>query len=62
MEQSKEQLKAKQKEYKNKSLENFKMIMIRKEVHEQLKAYCDHHGYKMSALVSNLIKKELNKK
>lgn len=59
MEKTKEELKARQKEYKNKSLENYKMIMIRKEVHADLKDYCDRHGYKMSALVSNLIKKAI---
>ena len=33
------------------------LVQISGEVHKILKEYCDYHGYKMSALVSNLIKK-----
>ena len=33
------------------------LVQIPAEVHKILKDYCDHHGYKMSALVSNLIRK-----
>ena len=33
------------------------LVQIPGEVHRQLKDYCDHHGYKMTSLVSNLIRK-----
>lgn len=33
------------------------LIQIPGEVHRMLKEYSDYHGYKMSALVSNLIRK-----
>ena len=42
---------------KNKYQENYALLMIPKDVHKTLKAYCDHHGYKMAGLVSNLIRK-----
>ena len=42
---------------KNKSMENYSLVMLPKEVHKQLKEYCDHHGYKMTGLLSNLIRK-----
>ena len=35
---------------------NWALLQIRKETHEMLKAYCDLHGFKMSALASNIIK------
>lgn len=44
-------------EKKNKYQDNYSLIMIPKDVHATLKAYCDHHGYKMAGLVSNLIRK-----
>ena len=34
-------------------------ITIPKDVHAQLKVYCEHHGYVMSRYVSNLIKKNI---
>lgn len=36
---------------------NLALVQIPTEVHKQLKEYCDYHGYKMSSLVSNLIRK-----
>lgn len=36
------------------------LVQVPSEVHKILKEYCDHHGYKMSALVANLIKKHCN--
>ena len=43
----------KKKNYQDK----FSLIMIPKDVHAVLKAYCDTHGYKMAGLVANLIRK-----
>lgn len=51
MEQTKETKK------KNKYQENYALLMIPKDVHALLKDYCNHHGYKMAGLVSNLIRK-----
>jgi len=42
---------------KNKHQEKYALIMIPKDVHAILKEYCEHHGYKMAGLVSNLIRK-----
>jgi hypothetical protein len=42
---------------KNTSMEKYQLIMVPKDVHSILKAYCDKHGYKMAGLVSNLIRK-----
>jgi peroxiredoxin len=42
---------------KNKHMDNYALIMVPKDVHATLKAYCDEHGYKMAGLVSNLIRK-----
>lgn len=33
------------------------LLQINKDMHDILRAYCKHHGYKMSAFVGNLIKK-----
>ena len=46
-----------QKTKKNKHMDNYSLIMVPKDVHATLKAYCDEHGYKMAGLVSNLIRK-----
>jgi hypothetical protein len=35
------------------------MLQLPKEVHTQLKEFCDERGYKMSRFVSNLIKEKL---
>lgn len=40
---------------------NWALLQIRKETHEMLKAYCDLHGFKMSALASNIIKQHIKK-
>mgnify|MGYP000945525755 FL=1 len=37
----------------------YSMIQIKKETHELLKNYCEEHGFKMSSLVENLIKKHV---
>jgi len=37
------------------------LIQVTKETHELLKAYCDHHGFKISALASNIIKQYIKK-
>jgi len=42
---------------KNNYQDKFALIMVPKDVHTILKAYCDQHGYKMAGLVSNLIRK-----
>jgi hypothetical protein len=38
---------------------NWALLQIRKETHEMLKAYCELHGFKMSAFASNIIKKHI---
>jgi hypothetical protein len=43
---------------KNIHMEKYALLMIPKDVHAILKAYCNEHGYKMAGLVSNLIKKQ----
>ena len=35
------------------------LVQIPSETHKLLKEYCDEHGYKMSALTNNLIKKHI---
>jgi hypothetical protein len=40
---------------------NWALIQVTKETHEMLKAYCDHHGFKISALASNIIKQYIKK-
>ena len=42
---------------KNKHMEKYSLIMVPKDIHQQLKKYCDEHGYKMSGLISNLVRK-----
>lgn len=44
-------------EKKKNYMNNYALLMIPKDVHKQLKEYCNQHGYKMAGLVSNLIKK-----
>jgi hypothetical protein len=39
----------------------YAMLQLPAEVHQILKKYCDKNGYKMSALVSNLIKTHIKK-
>lgn len=48
----------------NKEERNWTVVQISKEAHAILKAYSDHHGFKMTALLGNLIKKncKLDKK
>ena len=41
--------------------QKYKMIQVTDELHALLKGYCDKHGYKMGALVSNLIKLHIKK-
>ena len=39
----------------------YAMLQLPYDIHQLLKNYCDTNGYKMGALVSNLIKKHLKK-
>jgi len=39
----------------------YAMIQVPTEIHQLLKNYCDANGYKIGALVSNLIKKHIKK-
>jgi hypothetical protein len=41
----------------NKEDRNWTVVQISKEAHAILKEYSDHHGFKMTALLGNLIKK-----
>ena len=38
----------------------YSMIQIQQETHQLLKAYCDEHGYKISAIVDKIIKKHIS--
>ena len=42
---------------KNHHMDKYQLVMLPKDVHTILKTYCDEHGYKLSGLVCNLIKK-----
>ena len=35
------------------------LVQLPGETHRMLREYCDYHGYRMSALVNNLIKKHI---
>lgn len=35
------------------------LVQIHADTHKLLKEYCDEHGFKMSALTNNLIKKHI---
>jgi len=39
----------------------YAMLQLPSDIHQLLKKYCDERGYKMGALVSNLIKKHIKK-
>jgi hypothetical protein len=39
--------------------ESYAMLQLPKEVHSQLKEFCEERGYKMSRFVSNLIKEKV---
>jgi hypothetical protein len=39
----------------------YAMLQLPSDIHQLLKNYCDTNGYKMGALVSNLIKKHIKK-
>jgi hypothetical protein len=39
--------------------ESYAMLQLPKEIHSQLKEFCDERGYKMSRFVSNLIKERI---
>jgi hypothetical protein len=39
--------------------ESYAMLQLPREVHSQLKEFCDERGYKMSRFVSNLIKEKI---
>jgi hypothetical protein len=38
------------------------LIQVRADTHKLLKEYCDEHGFKMSALTNNLIRKYIQSK
>lgn len=40
---------------------NWALIQVTKETHEMLKVYCDQHGFKISALASNIIRQYIKK-
>jgi len=52
---------AKTKETKLPNNERYAYVQISREAHNALKDYCNHHGFKMSALLNNLIRKETKK-
>ena len=37
----------------------YSMIQIQPETHQLLKAYCDKHGYKITAIADKIIKKHI---
>lgn len=39
--------------------ESYAMLQLPKDVHTQLREFCDERGYKMSRFVSNLIKEKI---
>jgi hypothetical protein len=39
----------------------YAMIQVPTEIHHLIKNYCDANGYKIGALVSNLIRKHIKK-
>ena len=41
---------------------NYGFLQIKKEEYDLLKAYCKQHGFVMGTFVSNIIRKEINKK
>ncbi len=41
--------------------ERYAYVQISREAHNALKEYCNHHGFKMSALLNNLIRKQTKK-
>jgi hypothetical protein len=40
----------------------YAMVQLPKEVHKELKEYCNRHGFKISALLSNIIRQYIKKK
>ena len=41
--------------------ERYAIIQVPRETHDMLKAYCEYHGFKQGALVSNIIKQYIKK-
>jgi hypothetical protein len=41
--------------------EKYAIIQVPRETHNILKEYCEYHGYKQGALVSNIIKQHIKK-
>jgi hypothetical protein len=39
--------------------ESYAMLQLPRDVHTQLREFCDERGYKMSRFVSNLIKEKI---
>ena len=44
---------------KEKEEKKVALVQVRADVHEELKRYCNETGFKMSVLVSNIIRKYL---
>jgi hypothetical protein len=40
--------------------ERYAYVQISREAHKMLKEYCNFHGFKMSALLNNVIKRQVN--
>jgi hypothetical protein len=46
----------------NKKEKKYGMVQLPAEVHKDLKEYADKHGFKISALLANIIKQYIKKK
>lgn len=47
---------------KDTSEKKYAMVQLPVEVHKDLKEYCNKHGFKISALLANIIKQYIKKK
>jgi len=45
--------------YSKKGKKEYAMVQLPAEVHQILKAYCDKHGFKISGLISALVKQHI---
>jgi hypothetical protein len=46
--------------YSKKGNKEYAMVQLPAEVHQMLKAYCDRHGFKISGLISALVKQYIH--
>ena len=46
--------------YSKKGNKEYAMVQLPAEVHQMLKAYCDKHGFKISGLISALVKQYIH--